>query len=139
MNKADNSWMNKADNSCKSDRTGKADRIWIKSMKICRRYCGCHQMPERSFFIGSYQFPLCARCTGILIGHLLGIGISFLHLVPPVWIIGTIPLMIDGTVQKLTRYESTNLRRLWTGILYGFSFMSVLIGVCVRLIGTMRK
>ncbi|MGG7175281.1 DUF2085 domain-containing protein [Clostridium neonatale] len=26
--------------------------------------CGCHQLPDRSFFIRSYQFPICARCTG---------------------------------------------------------------------------
>ena len=38
-----------------------------------------------------------------------------------------IPLMIDGTVQKFTDYESTNPRRLCTGILYGFGAMSALI------------
>jgi len=25
----------------------------------------CHQNPERSFFLGDFQFFLCARCTGI--------------------------------------------------------------------------
>ena len=29
-------------------------------------------MPERSFFFGEYQFPLCARCTGVLVGYMLG-------------------------------------------------------------------
>ena len=37
------------------------------------KYSGCHQMPERSFFINGMQFPLCARCTGILVGYLVGV------------------------------------------------------------------
>ena len=103
------------------------DRIWIASMETCRKYCGCHQMPERSFFIGDYQFPLCARCTGIMAGHLLGIITAFFCKVPIKAAFGMLPLAIDGTVQKFTDYESNNRRRLVTGILYGFSFMSVCI------------
>ena len=106
--------------------TGK-DRLWMKSMHFCSRYCGCHQMPERSFFIGGYQFPLCARCTGIAVGHILSIIISLFHPVSWKSAFGMIPLMIDGTVQKFTDYESTNPRRLCTGILYGFGAMSALI------------
>lgn len=30
-----------------------------------------------------------------------------------------LPLIVDGTVQKLTTYESNNLRRFVTGILFG--------------------
>ena len=100
------------------------DRLWMSSMKACRKYCGCHQMPERSFFIGEYQLPLCARCTGIVVGHVLGIAVSFFYKVPFRSLIGTLPLMVDGTAQKFTSYESTNGRRLVTGILYGFGTMS---------------
>lgn len=100
--------------------------MWMSSMRICRRFSGCHQMPERSFFFRNYQFPLCARCTGIVIGHLLGIGISVFHRVSFLSLLGTIPLMIDGVMQKITSYESTNPRRLCTGILYGFGVMSAL-------------
>jgi uncharacterized membrane protein len=28
----------------------------------------CHQRPERSFFWGDHQFPVCARCTGLYLG-----------------------------------------------------------------------
>ena len=103
------------------------DRLWMHSMRTCRKYCGCHQMPDRSFFIGEYQFPLCARCTGIVIGHILGLAVSAFHAVSFMSLLGTLPLMIDGTVQKFTSYESTNGRRLFTGILYGFGMMSVFI------------
>ena len=103
------------------------DRLWMHSMRTCRKYCGCHQMPDRSFFIGEYQFPLCARCTGIVIGHVLGLAVSAFHTVSSVGLLGTLPLMADGIVQKYTSYESTNGRRLCTGILYGFGMMSAFI------------
>jgi uncharacterized membrane protein len=28
----------------------------------------CHQLPERSFHIGAYQLPVCARCFGLYSG-----------------------------------------------------------------------
>ena len=49
------------------------DKIWIKSMEWCSKYWGCHQMPERSFFFKGYQFPVCARCTGMIVGYFLSI------------------------------------------------------------------
>ncbi len=38
---------------------GKADAIG---------YSVCHRISERSFHIGSYQLPLCARCSGMYLG-----------------------------------------------------------------------
>jgi uncharacterized membrane protein len=32
----------------------------------------CHQLPERSFHIGAFQLPVCARCLGIYAGAALG-------------------------------------------------------------------
>ena len=106
----------------------RADRVWMASMRIGRKCSGCHQMPERSFFIGKYQLPLCARCTGIVIGHAVGLAVTLFHPVPFWSLIGTLPLMADGMVQKYTSYESTNIRRLVSGILYGFGMMSA----CIR-------
>jgi uncharacterized membrane protein len=31
----------------------------------------CHQLPERSFYWGSVQFAVCARCTGLYLGAAL--------------------------------------------------------------------
>ena len=79
--------------------------------------CGhlCHQRPERSFFIGKYQFPFCARCSGILFGVLIGFPFSLLvqfenfYLMVLLWI----PMIIDGLTQKHTSYLSNNKRRFW--------------------------
>lgn len=34
----------------------------------------CHQFPEHSLFIAGTQLPLCARCTGMYLGALVGLG-----------------------------------------------------------------
>lgn len=83
----------------------------------------CHRLPERSFFFKGRQFPLCARCTGILFGYILGIIYVILshgmHIILELSLM--LPLVIDGTGQYLGYYESTNIRRLITGILAGIA------------------
>lgn len=96
------------------------DNIYPRLL-IFGHYSGCHQMEERSFFIGIRQFPVCARCTGIICGAILSPLILLLQLPIPLMIVISIPLIIDGTVQLLTKYKSNNLRRLITGILFGFA------------------
>lgn len=102
------------------------DDKWVRSMEWARKYCGCHQMPERSFFVKEYQFPLCARCTGILIGHILALCAApfytFSYFIA--WM--AFPLAIDGTIQYCFDYESNNTKRILSGILYGFAFTSIL-------------
>lgn len=89
---------------------------------------GCHCRPDRSFFFRGRQFPVCARCTGELIG---------MALLFPTWAIGhpnaicslvlLLPLVADGMLQLCTRYESGNLRRLVTGILFGYALANLLL------------
>lgn len=90
----------------------------------------CHKKPERSFFYRGKQFPICSRCTGIFIGYIIGIIIIILSFLfnyqipkPQYLFILITPMAIDGTMQFLTSYESTNIKRLITGILSGIAMM----------------
>ena len=72
---------------------------------------GCHCRPDRSFhFRDGTPFPICARCTGELAGILL-----------------LVPLIADGLLQLCTPYESGNLRRLATGLLFGYGLTVLLL------------
>ena len=44
---------------------------------------------------------------------------------PAMWIglLMLVPMTVDGTVQRVTSYESNNIRRLITGILWGVGFV----------------
>ena len=112
-------------------------KIWIKLMNIGSRL-GCHQMPERSFFYKGYQFPVCARCTGLIIGYLLGVLIYFLKVLNwKIAIILCIPLVLDGGSQYLNWRISYQVLRLITGILCGIGIMFLEIWGMKLLIGGM--
>lgn len=86
---------------------------------------GCHQMPERSFFIKGYQFPLCARCTGILIGELLAILLWFYYHLPCIIAVALIlPMACDGIIQYMLFVMSNNRRRFITGLFAGYGLMT---------------
>ena len=87
----------------------------------------CHCRPERSFFFRGVQFPICARCTGVLFGMLIAL-FSLWAWVPTLWrmLLLMLPLVIDGTIQLKTRYESTNIRRLISGLLYGYALVGII-------------
>lgn len=102
-------------------------------LRWCNRWLpiffGCHCKAERSFYYHGKKFPICARCTGQLVGMV--IAIVCYGIIRPYsamsWIVFLIPLILDGTIQKVTTYESTNLRRLWTGILFGYGLLSLIL------------
>lgn len=95
--------------------------IWLP------RIFGCHCRADRSFHFTRngrrYKAPICARCTGELVGLIAGFVRCFFGI--PEWYISLIlmiPMVADGFLQLLTGYESTNLRRFVTGFLFGWGF-----------------
>lgn len=86
---------------------------------------GCHQIPERSFFYHGYQFPVCARCTGVVLGYILAVPVYLLiGFSMELSIAGILILLADWLLQASKLKESTNGRRLLTGILGGYGMMS---------------
>lgn len=99
---------------------------WMRWMAFGRRL-GCHQMAERSFFIKGYQFPVCARCTGVILGQTAGViglicGLR-LHFVISCLLL--IPMAVDWGLQFLKILMSTNGRRLISGLISGFGLTYV--------------
>ena len=117
----------------------KKTAIWLRLMKIGAA-TGCHQMYKRSFSIFGYQFPLCARCTGLGIGQITGLVFSFVFLkynTTTLFVFALISIFllgIDGLGQYYQKWESTNIRRLITGLLCGFLVVIFIIKLCFELL-----
>lgn len=98
--------------------------FWLDLMKIGAK-SGCHQLPERSFFVNGYQFPICARCTGVIIGYILSVT-AFCFFMTPLRICTVLCFIMfaDWLIQYLKILNSTNIRRFITGILGGYGLLS---------------
>ena len=99
--------------------------IWLP------RLMGCHRREDRSFHWRSgLPFPVCARCTGMLCGMLAAACTAWLW-APPVWVqlVMLVPMVADGVIQLRTSYESTNPRRLVTGLLFGYAMVMLFISI----------
>jgi len=109
--------------------------LWVKLMRL-GRLTGCHQMGERSFFARGYQFPICARCTGILFGNIAAIIGAFLF-VPHAFILLTFcaAMFVDWLLQRINLLQGTNIRRLLTGVLGGYAVLTLIFKILVKIIG----
>ena len=98
---------------------------WLKLMELGARL-GCHQMPERSFFYKGYQFPVCARCTGVILSTIPTVLIFFKKKIPvKICTILSSVMLIDWSLQRFHIKESTNKRRLITGLVGGFGYTTL--------------
>lgn len=90
----------------------------------------CHQIDERSLHVGGKALSVCARDTGIYIG--IFSTLIYLHLakrktpvtIPKVnmsffLLLFMVPLVVDGLGSYAHLFESTNERRVVTGICFG--------------------
>ncbi len=81
----------------------------------------CHRRPERSFFFRGRQFPVCARCTGMLFGYCT-IPLFLLHILKLnlLWsMLFLLPMVLDGYTQSMGYRASNNILRFVTGLLFG--------------------
>ncbi|MGA9533040.1 MAG: DUF2085 domain-containing protein [Anaerolineales bacterium] len=113
---------------------GKADAIG---------YAVCHRIDLRSFHLGDRPLPLCARCTGMYLGAILGMAYFALRgrgragLFPPIPVLVvlgafTFAFGVDGVNSYLHffpnaphLYEPNNTLRLITGTFLGLTLASL--------------
>jgi len=87
----------------------------------------CHQLPERSFFLGEHQFAVCARCTGLYVGFALAtlcypMFRSLRRTEAPArkWLfLAAAPLALDFALGFFGLWQNTHSSRFLTGALLG--------------------
>lgn len=95
---------------------------------IYRFFCG--QVPSHSFYVAGYQMCLCSRCLAIYSSLLAaGLLLAFARHTPnrrfirpiswKLWILGMVPMALDGGTQLFGFHESNVYLRLLTGIFFG--------------------
>jgi uncharacterized membrane protein len=99
----------------------------------------CHQLPERSFFGGGVQVPICARDTGIYLGVVVSVCVlAWLHQGERpvgfprgrVWILLAVLVGLmgfDGVTSYAGWRSTTNDLRLVTGLCAGYAVGAVLV------------
>jgi uncharacterized membrane protein len=94
----------------------------------------CHQLPDRTLFVGGHYLPVCARDTGAYVGLLLGYFLLPLrreeaHGPPNLWITSlmVMPMIVDAGTQWVGLRTSTNELRLMTGLLFGVALAPLLV------------
>lgn len=98
----------------------------------------CHQLSDRSFELNGNQMPFCARDVALFVGLVIGMMMALsMNLRPDIFILilGLTPLAVDGSMQILSSYESSNLIRVITGLLGGGSISLILSRFADRMIG----
>jgi len=83
----------------------------------------CNGISSRAPHIFGFCFPLCYRCTFIIIGFLITLWIFSQRKIKIHWmilILCMLPMLIDGSIQTFLGVISTNLRRTITGGMFGF-------------------
>lgn len=119
---------------------GKMKSVTHERLMQIGRSGGCHQMPERSFFYKGKQFPVCARCTGVMIGQIIAYLTFFC--IPPsihICIIGCAIMFADWFIQFIGVLKSTNIRRLITGIIGGYSTVAIFCLIIKHIVSMLVK
>ena len=106
----------------------------------------CHQRPERSFFWGAHQFPVCARCTGLYVSAALGMaGLVVIKLtnhwrpraIDPrtariILILAAMPTLISVASGTLGVWDGTNITRALLAIPLGVTAGAIVAAVATK-------
>jgi uncharacterized membrane protein len=90
-------------------------------------HVACHQMPERSFQIEGFPLAVCARCTGLYAGGLLGVAaypfvrtLTRTDAPERMWLIlAVVPTTVDFALGFFGIWENTHWSRFLSALLAG--------------------
>lgn len=89
----------------------------------------CHGLPDRTIYFRNKPLPLCARCTGTLLG-VFTLPIFHWGILDPsielIFILGA-PALFDALTQFLGWRKSNNKLRLLTGFLLGMGIGALIV------------
>ncbi len=99
----------------------------------------CHQLPERSLHFESEIFPLCFRCSGIYLGIFIGYVYYFIsgriNKIAPdrkkglLLTLLIIPISVDGIGNACALWNSSEMIRLISGMLFGIYLSLTLVSI----------
>jgi uncharacterized membrane protein len=100
----------------------------------------CHQLPERSFHLGGFQLPVCARCVGIYGGVAIGaLGASVMGpaAVPrrarQILVLAALPTAVTVALESAGLWPTTNIVRAAAGFPLGLAAALVVTGALATL------
>ena len=108
----------------------------------------CHQIPERSFHLGGFQIPVCARCLGIYAGAAAGASIHVLgafslssmrwRMLSPqaarrLFIVGAVPTLLTVALERGGVWNGTNNVRAIAGVALGIAGALVVMSAVATL------
>ncbi len=87
----------------------------------------CHQIPERSFYVGNFPLAVCTRCTGLYTGAAAGVllyplarKLTRTDAPARAWLlIAALPTAIDFTLGITGLWENTHWSRFLTALVLG--------------------
>jgi uncharacterized membrane protein len=106
----------------------------------------CHQIPERSFHLGGFQLPVCARCLGIYAGFAAGAWTQVLVLPAPsrnwplgpasarrVLVVSALPTALTLVLEWSGVWAGANIVRAIAGLALGTGVALVVMSVVATL------
>ena len=98
---------------------------WDKVYNIFLDLPICHRLPDRTFKVKDWYFPVCARCTGFYIAafsYFIYVYFFYVDYTLTLIILAFLmitPTIIDGLTQLYGFRVSNNILRLFTGLIGG--------------------
>lgn len=106
----------------------------------------CHQIPERSFHLGEFQLPVCARCLGIYAGFAAGACAQVLTFPKAsmnwpltaasarrVFVVSALPTALTLVLEWSRAWPGSNILRAIAGLALGVGVALVVMSVAATL------